>query len=276
METDLRYEICLVHKAKKTYYFIWDNENEIPETKGSDLETTIYLLFFKVLHFDDKNFLNYSKTIKKQVFEEKSIADNQVFLDNELKPKNILKHTKKFNPDELKINNRSKCLAYLSSFNPQKEYKSHFQSEDSLALEMKRLLERDEVFDSMMGKIMEMILVSMTEKKANLDINDFFSREDLEVMIQGENGDLWSSFYTQINLPGIDKFEILYSAQGLEILKSNQHIQNPAYLSLAINNLRNNQDGLEKVYNAIPDSVKSNMDIMNQFKWNWIGQFHLN
>jgi hypothetical protein len=129
-----------------------------------------------------------------------------------------------------------------------------------------KMAERDNLFESMMPRILEMLFSSL-DSTGKLDVSDFFAPEDLKIMIQGGNGDLWVELFEKLDFPGSDKYEILYQAQGLAIIDKKEHLKNKHYVLLAIESLKFDSEKLKKLQGALPASLLKDQQIMDLFRW---------
>lgn len=267
MNNNLTFSITSADHKNRTFYFIWDNQRCIPETRGTDLATCCYLLLFKVLRHDDENYDAYLKMLAEQSF--LSDPDKQKVLIQTLKQdegRAYREQEQSFDLNQINPEDRRTTQEYVAQFNPHQAYEYAFRSEASSLELFVKMAERDRLFDQMMSRILEMLFASLDSPR-DLNVSDFFTPEELKVMIQGGNGDLWVEFFQKLDFPGIDKFELLYQAQGLAILNKKMHLKKKQYVLAAIESLKFESEKLEKLQAALPASMLRDQQILDLFSW---------
>ena len=272
----LKYDITriAITKINKPYYFIRDNKYNVFVSDGMDLSSAVYFLMI-ILRDYGNDHEQYVQLLQKGDFDfqNKSYYDEGALLDlvescKEDAKKLYLNREHDINLKALNKSNELESMAYISNFNPKRNFYSNYLSKESEEMSFIEVLIREMTFEKMLQKMMELLKNNMEEEKSSkLTLQELFDTDDLASMIKGPNGDLWFDLFIQVNMPEREKFQLLYRAQPFRILDFKKHSMDLDYLRYAIDGVKKNQEDLKKLFVSLPRSMQNNNELINFYSW---------
>jgi hypothetical protein len=273
---NLKYDVCRIFIASKGsyFYFIRNNDDDIYDSKGMDLSSLVYFLFFKLRTFR-QNHAAYVRLLQKGVFD---LRDKPYFNEDELidlvnscvLDENVLfkKRTEEIDLNQLNEFDELQSMSYISKFNPHRNYYNGYCSIQSHEQALMKMLLREMKVE----KIMEKLLINLNKEKQGNDnetksIEELIDLEDLNYLIEGSNGDLWCDLFLQTNLPESEKFRILYHSQPFKILENKTHLHNIEYVRFAFDGVKNNHQKMKSLFEKLPKEIQKNSSVLNFYEW---------
>jgi len=268
---NLKYDVCRIYISSKDsfFYFIRNNDDDIYDSKGMDLSSLVYFLFFKLRPFR-QDHTAYVRLLQKGTFD---LREKPYFNEDELidlarscvEDENQL--FKMWNEgidlSLLNENNELECLSYISRFNPRRNFYKDYSTSEFGMKDVLRLLTREMNFD----KIMENLLNNLEKNDGQSKIEELIVIDEMKYLITGSNGDLWCDLFLKVNLPEFDKFKILYQAQPFKILENEINLKSVELIRCAIDGVKNNHRKMTTLFEKLPKEMQQNRNVLNFYNW---------
>jgi hypothetical protein len=272
----LKYDVASIYIAPRgqTFYFIYNNNQEFFESKGMDLSSLVYMLLFKLRDFQSDNEA-YVELLQKGKFDyrDKSYYDEEELLimaEECLKDEDYLfkKREHEIDLSLLEKSDEIQCMAYVSQFNPRRNFYNGYCSSSSNNLALISVLMRESNFNKMVGKIIQMLESDInTGNTERIPINKFFDIEEIKYLITGANGDLWYDLYLKMDIPEREKYSFLYQAQPRLILDNEVHRFDVDYVRCAIDGVKCSHKKMKALFADLPLEMQENKEVFSFYSW---------
>lgn len=275
MSNYFQYDIfSMEHPDGRVFYFVWDLKNDVLECDGTDYSSMAYMLFFKIRDLGKNSEECARLLMTRRSHNEKNYLDSKfiTFLKDQIE-KDEKQLFRNWSVPLLPSNihegaDEWELMEIIAAYNPKRSYVKNYKSESSWGIMFRDVILRDNHLQSMLQKATEKLKEANEAGTRNkIGLSDLFTVEDLRLMLEGPNGDLWINIFTLGKEPTKADLLHLYKAQGASIIENKNHLQDKELVLVAMNSTKNDLTNFQSVYNVLPKELKEDLQLSNLYHW---------
>jgi hypothetical protein len=262
MKTNLL-DLFSIDTPEKTFYFIWNIDEQEPESDGMDLSSALYMLMFKARSYQE-NVEWYLKLLMQKV---KPFKETDYYTETW---QNILHErackNEKFlwrnwpEPVDMtafKFGTELEAMEQLAKYNPGRAFGNGFSSKESNARYTCGILAH---FFSSEKR-------TAIKKLSKVEFEEFILTDEPKIMNVIKGDRYINELFRQSKKHGLDCNEVRFRINGLDILHYPELQENTHYVRIAIDNVKHNHQKLKQLYNELTEDVRELTDVVNFYKW---------